>query len=278
MQLEPAWDNQSHSGVWRHLVVRDSGTPDDPRVLVSLVTSSAADPDQVRQVGEAISELPGVSGVIQVVTDSLADVATGELREVLHGDPELVFDLAGLHLRLPHDAFFQVNTASAQVLLDRIADAAGAGGTLLDLYCGVGFIGLGLAHRFDRVIGVELHEGAIRCARDNAALNDVSGEWHAGPVEELLPTLDLSGPLTVVVDPPRAGLHPRAARYLADFPARSLVYVACNPASLGRDREILAQGGWRLVHLSSVDLFPQTQHVEAVALFQRTVQPEPGTR
>jgi 23S rRNA (uracil1939-C5)-methyltransferase len=262
----PPWSSQDHTGVWRHVVIRKG-----EGVLVTLVTTSGAEAQQVRGLSEKISALPFVVGVLWVVTDRLSDVAEGELAEVLHGQAWLDIRLAGTTFRLPHDGFFQVNTAGAAVLFDTIAEALApsGGGTLLDLYCGVGAIGMHLAGRFDRLIGVELNPASIVCARDNAARNGITGEWHDGKVEEILPTLAVSGPRWIVVDPPRVGLHPAAARFLAEQEAEALVYVACNPGSLGRDREVLEAGGWRMEALWSVDLFAQTPHTEAVARFVR---------
>ncbi len=275
-QLDPVWDSHSHTGVWRHLILRDAGTPAAPALLVSLVTSGAFDADEVRRVADGIAAFPGVESVIHVVNDGVAEVARGELAAVFHGEARLHHRLGAATLALPHDAFFQVNSAGAEVLVETIAQAAGLdrerAPVLADLYCGVGAIGLALADRVDRVVGVELHEGAILRARENAVLNGVSGEWHAGAVEALLPSLDLGPAPVVVVDPPRAGLHPSAARVLAhELPAaaRVLVYVACGPASLARDRAVLAEGGWRLTDVWGVDLFPQTHHLEAVARFVR---------
>ncbi len=277
MGLGPAWDTRAQAGIWRHLVVRDAGTPEAPTVLVTLVTASAATEAEVREVADALAALDGVRSVLWVVTDRLSEVAQGELRAVLHGEAWLDFTLGRARLRLPHDAFFQVNTAGAHVLVDTIEEALfpdgavlpAAAGTLLDLYCGVGAIGLALAHRFAEVVGVELHAGAIGSAMDNAARSGVTGRWRAGPVEDVLPDLETTHPRRVVVDPPRVGLHPRAARFLADFDADVLVYVACGPRSLGRDRAVLAEGGWRMTDLWTVDLFPQTHHAEAVARFVR---------
>jgi tRNA/tmRNA/rRNA uracil-C5-methylase (TrmA/RlmC/RlmD family) len=177
----------------------------------------------------------------------------------------------GVRLRLPHQAFFQVNTAGARILFETIREALGpsSGATLLDLYCGVGAIGLVLGRAYERVLGVELVEPAIEVARENAALNGVVSEWYAGTVESVLPKLELSGAKHVVVDPPRAGLHPKAAQFLATLDAEVLVYVACSPASLGRDKLVLEEGGWSMERLWTVDLFPQTPHVEAVARFVR---------
>ena len=291
-ELGPAWNTRTHEGGWRHLVIRD-GAPMGG-VVVSLVTTSAVDKDAVDGVAQMLSNIDGVDSILWVVNDGVAEVATGELRAVLHGAPWLIFQLDvstyggsgaadAVQLRLPYDAFFQVNTRGAERLLVRIAEAltldgSGTTGTLLDLYCGSGAIGLALAKGLHpqargRLIGIELHAEAVRLAQSNAERNGIQGEWHAGKVEEILPTLQLEGPLAVVVDPPRSGLHPKAAQFLASLDADVLVYVACNPSSLVRDRDILEQGGWKLEKFWGVDLFPQTQHIEAIGQFVRNSQP-----
>ena len=262
--LGPGWDARAHTGHFRHLVIREG-----IGLVVTLVTTSSADPSEVARAGRAIAAVDGVSGVLHVVHDGVSDVATGQLRAVLAGSLDLEVEVAGVPLSLPHDGFFQVNTPGAALLYARIGEALGAGGTLLDLYCGNGVIGIVLARAFERVLGVDVHEPSIARARANAERNGVDGAWYAGAVEEILPTIAVDRPLKVVVDPPRAGLHPNAVVHLAGLSADTLVYVACNPASLGRDRPVLEAGGWRLTDLWSVDLFPQTPHVEAIARFLR---------
>jgi 23S rRNA (uracil1939-C5)-methyltransferase len=262
--LGPGWDARAHSGHFRHLVIREGAG-----LVVTLVTTSTADPSEVARAARAIAGVDGVSGVVHVVKDGVSDVATGELRAVLFGSADVEVEIGGVSLSLPYDGFFQVNTPGAALLYARIGEALGAGGTLLDLYCGNGVIGIVLARAFDRVLGVDLHEPSIVRARANAERNDVRGAWYRGAVEEIFPTLAVERPLKVVVDPPRAGLHPKAVAHLAGLAADTLVYVACNPGSLGRDRPVLEAGGWRMTDLWSVDLFPQTRHVEAIARFVR---------
>jgi 16S rRNA G966 N2-methylase RsmD len=143
------------------------------------------------------------------------------------GSPDVEIEIGGVSLSLPHDGFFQVNMPGALLLYARIGEALGVGGTLLDLYCGNGVIGIVLARAFERVVGVDLHEPSIARARANADRNGVRGVWYAGAVEEILPTLAIERPLKVVVDPPRAGLHPKAVAHLAGLAADTLVYVAC---------------------------------------------------
>lgn len=274
LDLGPAWDSRAHTGAWRHLVLREGGLPEDPQVWVTFVTTSTVDAHQLERAGAAAAAVPGVAGVLHVVNDGVAEVARGELRRVLAGTDTLTVKLGAATLELPHDAFFQVNSEGAEVLVETIAEAAGLGAgppaTLVDLYCGVGAIGLALSDRVAHIIGIEVHEGAVVSARANAARMGISARFEAGPVEHVLPGLDLGPRPCVVVDPPRAGLHPKAAAFLAAYDGASvLVYVACGPASLGRDREVLEAGGWRLTDLWTVDLFPQTHHVEAVARFER---------
>lgn len=274
--LAPAWDTRRGQGAWRHLVLRDTGTPEDPRLLVAVVTSSAVTDAEMDAVAAALDGIAGLSGVLHIENDGLAEVATGRLRRVLRGDDRLRVRLAGRALELPWDAFFQVNLDGAEHLVATIAEALGPApaaptGTLYDLYCGVGALGFALADRYARLVGVELHAPAIVTARENAARLGIAGEWHAGAVEDVLPTLPppAPGPVHLLVDPPRVGLHPKAARFLASWPADALVYVACGPRALARDRAVLAAGGWRLDALWGVDLFPQTHHIEAVARFVR---------
>jgi len=275
LELSPAWDTRAHTGVWRHLVVRDGGTPEEPQVLVTFVTTSEVTEEAMAAAGAAVAELDGVTGVLHVINDGVAEVARGELKAVLHGRSTLDVTLGAARLNLPYDGFFQVNPAGAEVLVATIAEALGlredgvSDAVLVDLYCGAGAIGLALSDRVERLIGVEVHEGAVACASANATAMGVSATFLAGQVEAVVPQLELGPDVRFVVDPPRAGLHPKAARFLAAHPAELLVYVACGPASLGRDREVLEAGGWQLTDLWTVDLFPQTHHIEAVARFVR---------
>jgi 23S rRNA (uracil1939-C5)-methyltransferase len=260
-----AWDTRDHTGFWRHLMLREGQDGDR---LVVVFTAPPEDEAAARAELEAFAAaMPEVGGVVWYVNDRVADATVGEQRAVLRGRNWLQERLGELRFTLAPQAFFQTNSSGAELLYDTVAQAAGSGSRLLDLYCGSGSIALWLAGSFDEVVGVELHAPAVRDAVENASVNGVdNARFVQGEVEKV--ATDLEGEV-VVVDPPRAGLHPKAARWLADLPARRLVYVACHPPSLGRDRAILEEGGWRLEELWTVDMFPQTGHVEAVARFER---------
>ena len=216
---------------------------------------------------ELADKLTGVTGVLWMVNPRTGDAAVGDLREVLAGRAWVEERLGSRRYKLSATAFFQTNTPGAEVLYDRIRSLAGTGQRLLDLYCGVGSIGLHLAEDFEEIVGVEINEEAVRDARKNASENGVgNARYIAGPAREIVRDLEAD---VVVVDPPRVGLHPAVAQWLSDLQCERLIYVACKPASLGRDRLILEEGGWRMTQLGTVDLFPQTGHMEAVALFER---------
>ena len=175
--------------------------------------------------------------------------------------------VAGRAYRISAPSFFQVNTPQAAQLVRLVTEYLDlrGGETVLDGYCGVGLFTAHLAERAGLVIGVELAPAAVADLLENTAEFD-NVELIEGPVEAVLPDLDV--PLdAAVVDPPRAGVDRFALDALvAHRPAR-VVYVSCDPATLARDTRRLARAGYRLVEVQPVDMFPQTYHVESVALF-----------
>jgi 23S rRNA (uracil1939-C5)-methyltransferase len=261
------WDVRAHTGFWKHLVLRETSLG---QRLVAFYTAEPQG-DEADELAAIAADLP-VEGVLWFVNAGVADAAIGELRAQLKGGDTIEEALGEVRYELSATAFFQTNTAAARVLYDCIGEAAAAGTRLLDLYCGTGAIGLYLADRYERVLGVELNESAVEDARRNAIRNGREQvQILCGKVEETLPEPQPGD--VAIVDPPRVGLHPKASAWLAQAPIQELVYVACHPASLGRDRLILEEGGWRMTDLWSVDLFPQTGHVEAIGRF---IRPEPS--
>lgn len=267
----PPYDAKARTGGWRHLVIRE-GTATG-QLLVAVHTTSEVPEVAMESLADALLALrvepARVVGVVWVIWDGLADIAGGETRRVW-GRDQFEESLGGLTFELSRTSFFQTSTHGAEELYRVIGRALGEVETLVDLYCGVGSIGLYLRDQCTRIVGVELSEAAVVDARRSAVSNGVShAEYRAGPVRENLEAVACTSADGIVVDPPRAGLHPKVARYVAQVEAGVLVYVACSPASLGRDVPVLSEGGWRMTDLWTVDLFPQTGHIEAVARFVR---------
>jgi 23S rRNA (uracil1939-C5)-methyltransferase len=184
------------------------------------------------------------------------------------GEGHVTEIVSGRSLRVSATSFFQANTSQVQQLLatvTRYADLQG-GQSVLDLYCGVGTFGLSLAGRGAKVLGIDSSESAIEDAQYNSR-GATNVDFLPGTVEELLPSLEEPTDL-VILDPPRQGLsRPALAALVADAPP-TVMYVSCDPATLARDIGRMAQSGYVLVEVQPVDMFPQTYHVETVALLR----------
>lgn len=184
----------------------------------------------------------------------------------LAGSTYIEEELLGHRFRVSAGSFFQVNTEMAARLVEVVHDYLAPRGyeTLLDLYCGVGTFGICLADEVAEVIGVEENPVAVDDALVNAdPLDNVS--LYEGPVEVALP--EVGGPVELVVlDPPRRGVEPEVVRALTRLRPSRIAYVSCDPATLARDVRRLGEAGYRLVEVQPVDMFPQTYHVESVAL------------
>ena len=271
--LEP-WDLRAQRGLLRHLVLRRGMRTGE--VLVDLVTAQDA-PQAVETFAAAfVARHPEVSTFVQNVNTRPATVAVGERERVLFGPGTIREVVGGLTFTLSANSFFQTNTEQAERLFAIVGEEAEveAGERVFDLYCGTGAIALSLARRGARAVGFEAVPSAVRDARANARANGLStAEFVEGDV---LGALALSearpAPDVVVVDPPRAGLHPRVIPQVAALGARRIVYVSCNVASAARDLQRLAAEGYALERARPVDLFPHTPHLEIVFRLSRTAR------
>ena len=190
---------------------------------------------------------------------------------VLMGNAYLTEHVAGREYRVSAGSFFQVNTAGAEALVALVRDhlTPASDDTLLDLYCGVGLFGLSLADQVGRVIGVEADPSAAADFQYHARELD-HVELVDGKAKDVLPRL--GGPVDLVVlDPPRSGAGKQVVSEIARLGPRQIVYVSCDPATLARDARHLAECGYPLLVVQPIDLFPQTYHIESVALFGRQV-------
>ncbi len=168
-------------------------------------------------------------------------------------------------------AFFQVNTAQAEILYNRVLELVKRGehNVVFDLFCGTGTIGLFIAKHVEQVWGVELNEDAVVVARENARKNNIFNiDFFTGDVGKVLERMK-DRPSLIVVDPPRAGLTPKMIDQLNGFGAGEIIYVSCNPATLARDCQLLGEYGYKVQEITPVDMFPHTYHIENVCLLSR---------
>ena len=284
--LEP-YSQSSHEGLLRHLVIREGMASGD--LLLNLYVSERFAAE--RELAQRVVQAAPYTSFAVTVNRSLADAAVGEGPFMMAGPPYLREELAGLPLRVPATAFLQTNSEMCSVLYGtalRLA-APGRSHDAYDLYCGIGSISLLLAAEARHVYGIEVQPEAVQAASENAGLNEIGNvTFLAGDVRKLLKeklaelgTNELGAlgsspaaperfqPAVVVVDPPRSGMAPKALARTAQLGAERLVYISCNPTTLAANGAQLAELGYRLVRVAPVDMFPQTHHIEAVALFER---------
>jgi 23S rRNA (uracil1939-C5)-methyltransferase len=259
-----AFDRRTRQGFLRNLVVRESRRRGELQVrLVS--TRGALDRDAL------VEAAAPVAGLLWTQTDSLGETTQDGETELLAGSDRLEEEIGGMRVRIAASAFFQTNTEMAERLYELAIEYAQPAGTgrVYDLYCGIGTIGLLLAPRAAEVWGLELVEEAVADAIANARLNEVeNAHFYAGDVRLALRELVARAgrPDTLVVDPPRSGLSQKVVRRIIEAGPRRIVYVSCNPTTLAPNAAQLVEAGYTLRTVRPVDMFPQTPHIECVAL------------
>jgi 23S rRNA (uracil1939-C5)-methyltransferase len=263
-RLEP-WDRRAHEGLLRNLVVREGRRTGE--LQVRLVTSPG------RIDGEGFAAAVDAESVFLTQTADLGESTQGGRTTPLKGSPQLRERLFDLDFLISPEAFFQTNTEMAEELYGLATEYAALRGheRVFDLYCGIGTIGLHLAARAREVIGVEIVESAVADAIENARLNDVTNaRFFAGDIRVAMRELvERTGrPDVAVVDPPRAGLSQKVVRRIVEAAPKRIVYVSCNPTTLAPNAAQLVEAGYRLVKVRPVDMFPQTPHIECVALLE----------
>ena len=265
----PIYDEVAHTGVLRHLVARvAAGTGE---IGVGFVVRESAHPG-VRDLAQEIWRrfaAQRVVGVIENENPQRTNVIFGRRFETLCGRGWLEEECDGLHVQTPFQVFAQVNNTQAPVLYAEVQRLLGdvRGRHVLDLYSGYGPLALRLARAGAQVHAVERDAAAVRAGADAAARHDLAGriQFTTADVESALSGADLAAADAAVVDPPRRGLTPSVVEQLLRHPRLAgLVYVSCNPRTLIRDLELLAP---RFVtdSLRAVDMFPRTDHIEAIA-------------
>lgn len=180
-------------------------------------------------------------------------------------------DSSELSFNISSTAFFQPNTKQAEVLYQEALKAVDPkeNEIIFDLYCGAGTIGIFMANKAKHIYGIELNKQAIENAKENAKNNNITNiDFYSGDVSKLINELK-EKPATIIVDPPRGGLDPDALKKIANFQAKKIVYVSCNPTTQARDLKVLNTLGYKLIQVQPVDQFPQTYHIESVATLTR---------
>ncbi|HXR29337.1 MAG TPA: 23S rRNA (uracil(1939)-C(5))-methyltransferase RlmD [Solirubrobacteraceae bacterium] len=256
----------------RNLVVREGRRTGALQVRIVTTAGELEAPLLAAALADGLGE--SLSGVLWTRTSSVAETTAGGETELVWGEAELPERLGDLDLRISAEAFFQTNTEMAERLYEVVISYAALQGweRVFDLYSGIGTIALTLAPRAGELWGIELVEQAVADAIAGARRNGITNaHFFAGDTRLALAELvgRAGRPDVIVVDPPRAGLSKKVVHRIIDASPRRIVYVSCNPTTLAPNAAELVEAGWTLRRVRPVDMFPQTHHIECVALLER---------
>ncbi len=260
------YNEEKHQGLLRHIFIRQGEATKE--IMVALVINGTSIP----HTDELISLLKDTATSIQLnINTKNTNVIMGDKCITLYGGDYITDILCGIRVRLSPLSFYQVNHPMAEKLYKKAAEYGEVEGkTVLDLYCGAGTIGLSLANKAKRVIGVEIIPEAIEDAEFNAKANGIkNAEFHCADATDFADKHSLK-PDVVIVDPPRKGLTEELITTIAEkFSPERVVYVSCDVGTLARDIKIFSEKGYNLVEYTPADLFPRTSHCEIISLLKK---------
>ncbi|WP_340002997.1 23S rRNA (uracil(1939)-C(5))-methyltransferase RlmD [Oceanobacillus sp. FSL K6-0127] len=269
--IEP-YQEENHCGDLRHIMIRTGHATND--VMIVLVTRTNRLPNKDVLIDELTRRFPQIKSIVQNVNEKRTNVILGEKTKVLWGETYIYDKIGDITFAISAKSFYQVNPIQTKVLYDKALEYAkiGKNDIVVDAYCGIGTISLFLAQKAKKVYGIEVVPDAIDDAKKNAALNGITNaEFTVGQAEKVMPKWKEQGltPDVIVVDPPRKGCEADFLQAMIDMEPKRIVYVSCNPSTLARDLRILEDGGYVTKEVQPVDMFPSTNHVEAVTWLEK---------
>lgn len=263
------YNEAKNEGQIRHIIIRRGHYSHEMMVVLVIRKEKFFKGKEIASIIH--EELPEVVSVIQNINEEKTNVILGDKEKVLYGRSYIEDQLLGKTYRISSKSFYQVNTEQTEKLYQTAIEFAALQkeDTVIDAYSGIGTIGLSLADKVKEVYGMELVPEAIEDAQFNALTNKIeNAHYEVGKAETVMKKWQDKGikPSVIVVDPPRKGLDARFIASAIDMEPAKLVYISCNPATFARDAKLFAESGYEVKKVQPVDLFPQTHHVELVAL------------
>lgn len=266
------YNRKTARGYLRNIMIRESKATGE--VLLVFVTKDKRTASLTEICTSLTKKYPQIVSLWQNINTTTESMLLGNVSILIAGQEYIKDKIGQFEYQISPQSFFQINPVQTEVLYSKAKEYAGLTGQeiVLDAYCGIGTIGLFLSSSAQKIIGIEVVKEAIEDAKTNALLNQAANtEFLVGQVEIELPRLVQQGfkPDVVIVDPPRKGCDPKTLEAILQVMSTKIVYVSCDPATLARDLRVLVNGGYRVVEVQPVDMFPQTGHVECVVLIER---------
>lgn len=272
------YNEEDGTGLLRHIYLRRGEISGE--ILLTLVINGDTLPHSSELIKTLTDSFGDVVGILLNVNKKKTNVILGDSFRALYGRDYIYDTLGGVKLKITAPSFYQVNHGAAELLYARAKELAmpTKSDTVLDLFCGAGSIGLSMAADAGEILGIEIIESAVLCARENAEMNVFSNaKFYTGDATDTEKLLDNAEkelqkkiePTIIVLDPPRAGCDERLINYVASLSPKRIVYISCNPTTLARDCAVFKKLGFVSGEVTPFDLFPMTGHVESLVCLQR---------
>ncbi|MBQ3181598.1 MAG: 23S rRNA (uracil(1939)-C(5))-methyltransferase RlmD [Clostridia bacterium] len=269
------YDEKKHKGTIRRVFVRTGFNNREAMVVISSASEKIKNlallTEKIKKLYFGVYKL---KSIILNINKNKNNLVLGDKNITLWGKDAISDSILGLYFSISPHSFYQVNPVQTETLYMKALELAAIDKTktVLDVYCGIGTISLCAAASAKKVIGVEIVDAAIRDAEQNADRNNIkNAEFFCGAAEDVVPTLlgqDIK-PDVVILDPPRKGSDEKTLSAIVNASPERIVYVSCNPATLARDVKFLEENGYKLKSATTVDMFPNTEHVECCVLLYR---------
>ena len=260
----PVYDLKSHQGVWRFLMLRKGHHSNE--YMVNFVTAKPMQQQLEPLVQILVKKFPAIKSIVNNLNRRMSHTAIGEEELLLYGKNTIHDSLGDYHFEISANSFFQTNTLQAEKMYETIKSfiELKPDDIVFDLYCGTGTIPIYLSRFVRQVHGFELVESAIENAKRNCERLGIDNcSFYMGDVRFVLPKYSDLNPDVLIMDPPRAGLHPDVVESVMDLAVNSLIYVSCNPATLARDLKMLKKM-YEIETVQVLDMFPHTFHIESI--------------
>lgn len=276
------YHRKTFKGYLRYFVLRKSYY--ENKLLVNLVTSSdynykdKNEDDLLREYVEYIKN-DNIAGILHTINDHISDAVKCDSIKLLYGVDYLNEKVCNIYFKISPFSFFQTNSLCAEKLYMKVKEFALNNDTygkavLYDLFCGTGTIAQIMSQYFDKVIGVEIVKEAVEKAKENAIINNITNaKFICDDVNKYIDTLvnNVSANYTLILDPPREGIILKTLNKILTMKPQRITYISCKLQSLERDTEFILNEGYKLTKVCPVDMFPWTDNVETVALFEKTI-------
>ncbi len=278
------YDEKSGEGLLRHIYLRRSEAFNE--ILLTLVINGTSLPHSNEFVKEINDTFPDICGILLNENIRDTNIILGDKYITLSGKDYITDILAGVKLKITAPAFYQINHGTATNIYNEARRLAKLekSDTLLDLYCGAGSIGLSMATDAGELIGIEIIESAVECARYNAEQNGIlNAHFYTGDAantENLLKNAEKSlgrkiAPDVIILDPPRAGCDGKLIKFASSLSPKRIVYISCNPTTLARDVKLFKEFGYNTDEAKGYDMFPATGHIESIVCLEKSASKTP---